>query len=181
MITTKTRLRQLVSDKRAHHAILASMSALLCDQLGSKVHPLFSRADVDALVTTSNDLVERVDTLCERVGFEPKDEKIVEVLGSEEGEKLAREVWTLSRKLATLVEAWDDRHAGGLMQLESAEATPRVVRERSLAHQFTSLCRQAETLAETVHAVRAQHYLQFWVWNGDFEYSGKPKNEKVEG
>jgi len=181
MISEKTRLKRLVADKRTHHALLASMSALLCDQLGSEVHPLFSRADVDAIVTTCNDLVQRVDTLCERAGFEPSDEKIVEVLGSADGEKLAREAWTLSRKLATLVEAWDDSHVGGLVQLEATRATPQVVRQRSLAHQFTALCRQAEALDEAVHAVQAQHYLQFWVWNGEYDYAGKPKTEKVEG
>lgn len=182
MISMKTRWRQLAAQQKASLRALLAMEKLIKDELKRGPHPLFGADDVDYLVDLVKQLDSNVEMLCAAIGFDPEvdpEKAIVALLGSTEGELKARYVRTLGKAIDVKVTWWNESKQIGRLQLEASEATPQVVRDRMLSFQFGALCRQAEAVENLIEAKLATHNLQFWVWNGEFDYAGRPEDEKA--
>lgn len=158
--------------------ILKSMGALLSAQLNKAVHPLLSIGEVRNTLADAEAASHIVLSMCERVGNDPanaKDETIVGLLGSTEGEQMAREYLRLKKVLDQRVLSWDDGRALGRGQVEAYEPTPLVVRDRGVAFEFSAFLRHAEALSETLDALKTANQLQFWIHDGKYQYAGQPE------
>ncbi len=178
MISSKSRIKQLHTEKRASIGILTSLGELLSAQLTGTIHPLISIGDVNKTLTEVAEAARIVDTLCARVGNDPdtaNDETILALLGSAEGEQMARQFVRLKRFAETRVFSWDEGRDLGRAQIETYEPTPLVVHDRGVAFEYHAFLRHTEAVYETFNALLGANQLQFWVGpDGKYQYTGQP-------
>jgi hypothetical protein len=159
--------------------ILKRMSSLLEKQLTKAVHPIISLRAVQTLVTTIEAMELAAAGLCDKVGLISSDEDAAMIAFYEqpETEKTGREFDRLRKALELAVEQWDDNTRLSRQQIEAYEPTALNLRDRAMTHQFIALTRQVEAHKENLHALLYAHYLQFWVWDDKFQYSGQKQTD----
>ena len=96
MISKKARLKQLTSERKAGLKLLNSMVRALKNQLKSTGHPFIEETLVESVAVKVRSLVELSEVLTGGLPEKIEDDDIVNLLGSQEGEKTARSI--LDRK-----------------------------------------------------------------------------------
>lgn len=177
MISKKARLKQLTSERKAGLKLLNSMVRALKNQLKSTGHPFIEETLVESVAVKVRSLVELSEVLTGGLPEKIEDEHIVNLLGSQEGEKTARSILTLRNEVNRLIESWHDSNRAQIATLEMAEATEEVLARRSMTYLFTGISRQAEAVIDTNWSIIELHYLQFWVWDDVFDYSGSSEKD----
>lgn len=177
MISKKTRLKQLVSERRAQVELLNSMVRELLKQLKSTSHPFIQSSVLENLVTNIDKLVEHSDALISGLPDEIDDDDIVALLGSRQGEKTARSILSVRKEIERSIESWHDNNSAAIVAVEMEEASEEVIAQRSMNYQFTAICRMAEAVVDTNWSIINLHYLQFWVFNDQFDYAGNTKKK----
>ncbi len=176
MISTKARLKQLASERRASLRILKSMAAMIEGRLERTIHGFLSNRDVSLIKESVEEMGTCAEALCNSIGFNPEDDEedaIRALFTSPEGEKAAREFIRLSKLVEVRVLAWDEGRHLSREQLDVLEPSPLVVRDRILAEQYSALCRHAEAHIDRVQALLAMHHLQFWLEGEKFCFNGQ--------
>jgi len=186
MIRQTSKIRQVNTQLTASLRILKRTEALLVKQLSRTVHPIMSMGDVKGLVSLVESREKAVRALCDKLGpnvTSDDDAAIVAVLGSPEGEQLARESIRLEKAITAHIAKWDEGRSLSRQQIEQYEPTALTLRDRTMAFTYSALCRQVESHNDLLHAAQYAHFLQFWVWDDVYQYAGQPSHEtgKTEG
>jgi len=186
MIQQKSKIRQVNAQLAASLRILKRIQAPLVKQLSRTVHPIMSMGDITGLISLVESREKAIRALCEKVGpIASSDDEaaIIAALSSSEGEQLARESIRLDKAISAHTVKWDEGRDLARRQIEHYEPTPLTLRDRTMAFQYTTLCRHAEAHNELLDALLYGYYLQFWVWGDVFQYAGQPAAEtaKAEG
>ncbi len=174
---SKTRRTQLLGEQRATMSIARQMAAAIAQQeraLGAnRAVPPFDAPRVVELLTEQSTAVH---ALCNAMGPTPgvnDDKKVFDLLTSTEGEALGRRILTSEKELKKLLFVWEDGGEQARHSLESAAPTPATQQNRTLAHQYTALCRHAEAAAETTHALLSHWHLQVWFEGEKLHFAGE--------
>lgn len=183
-ISTKARMRELLSERRASLRVLKSMATLMKGRLNRQIHGFLSIGEVSKLMSALESMTNHADRLCAGVGFNPEEDEDVSIrrlLGSPEGRQIAGEFCSLERAIDGRVSSWDDGRELSRGQLLKMAASPLVVRDRILAEQFSAFCRQAESYVQLLRAQLTMQRLQIWLDGEKLCYSGEAEEVSAEG
>jgi len=177
VITQKTEIRRLDAEAKSSLRLLNRMGTLLERELTGRVHPLIAIGEVQKLIAMAAAMDKAAHSLTAKLdpAAIEDDNAVISLLSSAEGEAAAREFDSLTKAMREKVEQWDDGRELGRLQIEHYEPTPLTLRHRAMNHHFTALCRHLEAVNESLWALLDAHFLQFWVWNDEFGFSGQPK------